>query len=112
MESFDSSPRSFATSWARHDGQSVISLVGEFDRAHVAELTQVIDEVVASSDPEIIVDLSSLPFLDSSGIAVLVAVHNTLEQQGRRLVLRQPQPNPKKALEICGLIDYLNVETA
>jgi anti-sigma B factor antagonist len=60
---------------------------------------------------EVVIDLSSLSFLDSSGIAVLVTGQQKLVAQGRRLVVRGARTHALKVFEIAGLVEFLHVET-
>jgi anti-anti-sigma factor len=58
----------------------------------------------------VILDLSDLSFLDSMGLAALIWTHRELAQQGRRLILRWPQSEPLRVLELTGMLDFLRVE--
>ena len=57
----------------------------------------------------VIVDLSELEFIDSSGIGVLVKAHQTAADQGRRLVLIKGGGQVAQMLELTGLADQLTV---
>ena len=49
------------------------------------------------------VDLSALEFADSSLMLDLAMLAQRLRQAGRKLVLRDPQPNVQRLIEIIGL---------
>jgi anti-sigma B factor antagonist len=62
--------------WNRY-GQDVVvvALAGEMDRANVGSAHRVIEEVTTGDADEIlVVDLSALEFIDSSGIELLVGL--------------------------------------
>jgi anti-anti-sigma factor len=63
-------------SWHRYGHDVVIvALAGELDASNVASARGVLAEVVSPGEEEIVVvDLSMLDFLDSSGIALLVSL--------------------------------------
>ncbi|HYG71929.1 MAG TPA: STAS domain-containing protein [Actinomycetota bacterium] len=49
---------------------------------------------------DVIVDLSRLEFLDSSGIRAILAIGTS----DRRVVLRRPAPRVRKVLDLTGII--------
>jgi anti-sigma B factor antagonist len=56
----------------REPGRTCLALHGELDIANAATLEASLEEALASGD-EVVVDLAKLQFLDSTGIALLVA---------------------------------------
>jgi len=93
-------------------GSLVLALRGELDMATAPELAAALDPLLQQGPDEVIIDLSALSFLDSSGIAVLVTGQQELTTQDRRLAVRGARPHAMKVFEIAGLIDFLGVETA
>ncbi len=55
----------------------------------------------------VIVDLSDLTFLDSSGITALVMARNRMAEEGNELVLARPHPIVRRVLEVTGLGSWL-----
>ena len=51
----------------------------------------------------ITVDLAHLDFIDSTGLAVLVAGLKRLREHGGDMALRSPKPSTRKVFEITGL---------
>ncbi|ARE79505.1 hypothetical protein B6R96_36455 (plasmid) [Streptomyces sp. Sge12] len=51
---------------------------------------------------EIVVDLSDLSFCDSSGLNALIQARQTAAEHGRRIILRDPQPQFRRLLELTG----------
>lgn len=79
-----------------HDG--VFHLVGELDMGTAGALLEA--TVGASDRPgEIVLDLTRLRFMDSSGAKAVF----TLAQQVDGIVLRCPQPNVRRVLEVLGV---------
>jgi anti-sigma B factor antagonist len=90
---------------AVQDGSpTVITLSGELDLATVGILREAFSSVDGS---DLIVDCTGLQFLDSTGIAVFVSARHEREQAGRTLALRNVSGIPRRALEVCGLLDAL-----
>lgn len=89
----------------RPDG---VALVGDID-AHTAP--QVRDALL----PAVIVDdvradFSGVTFIDSSGLRVVLDVHQMLQRDGRRLVLVHPSTPVARVVRLAGLTDILHVE--
>jgi anti-sigma B factor antagonist len=80
----------------------VIALAGETDVTTVAELTEVVDAQLASGAAHLTVDARHLTFADSTSIRVLVLAARTLRERGGELVLRHPQEQLTRMLEIMG----------
>ena len=67
------------------DDVQVVSLHGQLD---LANADRVRDALVAATGPRVVVDLSDLRFLDSSGIAALLSARSQITQSGRAFELR------------------------
>ena len=67
----------------------VVRLGGELDLASVPRLTELLVEVAA---PRVILDLSGLAFIDSSGVAALVRAQQQMDEGGQTLTLTAPEP--------------------
>jgi anti-sigma B factor antagonist len=94
----------FAT-WHRYGRDVlVISLAGELDESNVATVRQAIHEATERADDEIlVVDLSMLEFIDSSGIAVLFALADLGDARLR--IVPSRAPGVERVLRLTGLTD-------
>jgi len=63
----------------------VIELYGEFDLASVGLVARELRECAESDVEKIIVDLSGLDFIDSTGLGTLVQAHRSDRADGNRL---------------------------
>jgi anti-anti-sigma factor len=79
--------------------RTVVIPVGEIDLATRDELRA----CVAECDGDVVVDLSGVSFLDSSGIGVLIGQRNRLIEAGGSMVFRDPQDNVRAVLETLAL---------
>lgn len=79
----------------------IVALHGELDIVSAYELALALVEVAGST---VVVDLSDLTFMDSTGITALVMARKRILADGRgELVLTRPAGIVGKALEIVGL---------
>ena len=75
------------------DGLVHVILRGELDLSTVAKVQDELRRVEAGSPPVVVLDLSKLTFLDSTGLRCLVTADQRARDEGRRLVLvRGPDP--------------------
>ncbi len=65
----------------------VLRLAGDLDYGECASFRMSIDRILKKSPPAAIVDLSSLEYLDSSGLGLLLSLSKEYGAQGGRLVL-------------------------
>jgi anti-sigma B factor antagonist len=82
----------------------VLSLHGECDMASAPALTSAIEALVT---PKVVVDLSGLTFLDSTGLGGLIRAKNCLAQRGTTMTIRGADGEVRKVLEITGTLDAL-----
>jgi anti-sigma B factor antagonist len=75
------------------DGFVHVVLRGELDLSTVAKVQDELRRVEAGSPPIVVLDLSKLTFLDSTGLRCLVTADQRARDEGRRIVLvRGPDP--------------------
>ncbi len=85
---------------------SGLAVVGEID-AHTAPA---LASAIAECDQEtIVVDMSEVEFVDSSGLRVLIEAHQAADEAGRFLKLANPSGPVSRLLEISGVREYLDV---
>ena len=83
----------------------VVTLYGELDAATSDGLA---DALVEASGSTLVVDLSDLTFMDSSGIGALVVARNRVLANGLgQLVITRPTAIVRAALEIVGLSSWI-----
>ena len=85
-------------------------VAGEIDLATAPNLETSLRWFSGTSDREVVVDASRITFLDSSGLAVLVAVALDMALAGKQLVVRDPSPSVCRVLDITGLSSCLCVD--
>jgi anti-sigma B factor antagonist len=92
----------------RDEGQvRVLKLSGELDVASSADLERSVREV--SDYDRLVVDLSDLEFIDSTGLSVLVAAHHQAVAAGHEFCVVQGPPQVQRLLALTGLEQRLTV---
>ena len=96
------------TTW-RRPTVAVVTLEGEHDMASVPQLEQALGNALLTCS-QLVVDLSSVQFIDSSTIQTLVKMKREADDKrcDFRLVLNGDAPNIEHTLEICGVLGALN----
>jgi anti-sigma B factor antagonist len=75
------------------DGLVHVSLVGELDLSTVAKVQDELRRVEDAAPPTVVLDLSKLTFLDSTGLRCIVTADERARDAGRRVVIvRGPDP--------------------
>lgn len=106
------SPDLFSVTAVHANGDITVVVRGDLDLEGASSLTKVLDDLLIGAFTQVIIDLSGLTFADSQGLSVLIRAHKRLSEDGRSLVLRNPNRQMLKLLQITGLMDYLNVEVS
>ena len=84
----------------------LIELGGDIDLANAEALGDSLCAAIDRTRCEIVVDLTEVPFLDSSAMAMMIRVHQTAAKHESRVTWRGVQPCPARALAIAG-VDHL-----
>ena len=75
------------------DGLVHVALRGELDLSSAGKLQDELKRVEAKAPPVLVLDLSKLVFLDSTGLRCLVTADERARTHGRRVVIvRGPDP--------------------
>lgn len=80
---------------------------GELDLATVTALDQALSELVAAGFSCLVLDLSKLRFMDSSGIHLILRYYEALEADDRQFTLIPGPWQVQRVLEITGLAGQL-----
>ena len=83
-----------------HDDDGVVRAVGEIDASTCGQLDEML--LTLDSTVPVRVDLSGVTFMDSSGLRVLIAHHDS-RADDRCLKIVNPSQQVRRLLEITGL---------
>lgn len=104
-------PPLFALDVAADDGLTTVAATGELDLASADAFTDVIAEALATGG--VILDLSALTFMDSSGVRALNIALREASQRKRELRVRAGmQPGVVQILELTGMMALLKIDDA
>ncbi len=84
----------------------VVSVHGEVDLSEAGELRAVLNDACTGPHAVIQLDLGDVHFMGSTGIGVLVEVHQRLAGEGRRLEVLHTSLTIRSAFEIAG-VDFV-----
>jgi anti-sigma B factor antagonist len=89
---------------------SVVALRGELDFDEAPSFGRVLEELRADGERKVVVDLSDLTFIDSSGISVLVGAARASAAEQGMLVVAAPTPHVQRVFDIVNLSELLAIE--
>ena len=82
--------------------QPTVTLSGEIDLASAPAVWEALEAAVEDATC-LVVDLSEVRFIDSTGLSVLVRAHRRLANHGGALVVRSPSEMAGRVLRVTGL---------
>jgi anti-sigma B factor antagonist len=86
-----------------------VALVGELDLSTVAKVQETLRRVEEGAPPTMVVDLSKLTFLDSTGLRCIVTADERARDAGRRLVVVRGPDAVQRVFTITRLEDRLEI---
>ena len=90
---------------------TIVTLGGYIDVSTRRQLQDVLN-AASNGAAHLVVDMSRLGFMDSTGLSVLVEMYKRLAKRGGTLRLAAPQPIVAKVLAISGLDRVLTVHAS
>ena len=81
-----------------------IKLRGEIDHHSAVAVRTAIDEMIRSKRPaELLIDMSAVDFMDSSGLGLIMGRYNTMKEIGGTVAVADPTPATEKIMNLAGL---------
>ena len=100
----------FAVAHHHEDGVVVVDVKGEIDALTVPQLWELLEGLIDGGERKLVIDLSRVAFIDSTGIGVVIRAMNALRDKGGDLILRGPAPMTYQVFETVGLTKVLTIE--
>jgi anti-sigma B factor antagonist len=97
---------------ALDDRTHVICPSGEIDAFSAPQLGTRLLALADEGDADVVVDLSKVTFMDSTGIGVILNALRALTSRGRRLVLVCPTDRILRPFEVTGLVSRLQIASS
>jgi anti-sigma B factor antagonist len=91
------------------DGRRLVSVRGEVDVYSAPTLRKCLHEAMDVEHPDLLVDLSEIAFIDSTGLGVLVAGQNRAGELGGNVSVVCHQERVLKLFRITGLDDVFEI---
>jgi anti-sigma B factor antagonist len=84
-------------------GVPTIYLKGELDSYSAPRVRQLLESMTDLETPKVLIDISSLEYIDSAGLGVLVAALKKAADHSGTIALIGPAPNVARVLTVTGL---------
>ncbi len=96
----------------RRDGVPVVRVRGEVDVATAPALRESLDGAVDGGPGTVVVDLSEVTFIDSTGLGVLIGARKRCVDSGRAFRVVVADPRILKVFQITGLDELFTIHPA
>jgi anti-anti-sigma factor len=93
-------------------GTTTLGLEGELDLASARRMEESLAAIEGEKPARLVVDLTRLAFIDSTGLRLLIQADARAREWGGRLVLRPGDTSVQKVFELTGALDVLSFEDA
>jgi stage II sporulation protein AA (anti-sigma F factor antagonist) len=87
----------------------LLTVSGELDVATQEALIEGLERAEASDAKPILLDLSRVTFIDSTGVRLLVQAHRRLAEIGRRLRVSLGDGLVREVVELAGVMEVIEV---
>jgi len=96
----------------KHDGVVVARVTGEIDMSNASELRSAVIDATPNDALGLVLDLSSVDYIDSAGIHLLYRLGDGLRARGQTLRLVIPPDSPASdSLRLAGVKNHVDVVT-
>lgn len=94
---------------SRADGYELLAVQGELDIATAPRMIAALNEAFADVAHPLVVDLSEVDFMDSTGLALLMNAHRRMKRRGHGFAIVCPGGPISRVFEIADMVDSLHV---
>lgn len=101
---------SVSVSTQRHDDKICVRVCGEVDVSNAPDLRGALVDVLNEGAAVVEVNLADVPYIDSTGIGVLVGAAHRAAEAGAKLVVSEPQRNVARVLALLGVDGELGLD--
>lgn len=105
-----SPPEPLSTSVAHADGIAVVSVAGEIDLSTAAAFEAAIAEALAGEPAALVIELSAVDFMASSGLRILVATKQKVSKSTQVAVVAD-RPATRRPIQLTDLDKVFSVYT-
>ena len=94
----------------RQHQATVVVADGEIDLRHSPEFHKALVELCAEQPKTLVIDLSRVSYMDSSGVGTLVEIYRRTKGYGGELVLVAPSARVRSVFEITKLDQFFKIK--
>lgn len=95
----------------KHEGSAVVTLSGDIDHHGARAMMGQLEDAISTLLPmHLVLDLSGVTFMDSSGIAVLLRALRQMDQLGGSLRVIRIPAQPRRVLDAAGIGRLITLE--
>ena len=91
------------------EGSVRIALEGELDYSSALTLDDELRRADSGDVSVLVLDLSQLRFMDSTGLAIIANAYRRMRRRDRRLVVAHPIGAVRRILQLTGMLERLEV---
>src|SRR4051812_36772931 len=102
-------PQQLEVDISQENSAHVLDVRGELDMGSALGLAAPLTEIANDGEGAVLLDLSGLSFMDSTGMSVLLNARRRLTRQGRGMLVVCPQGPVLRVFELTSLIDTFRV---
>ena len=92
-----------------NDGVELLLVAGELDIATAPRLITALNGAVQEALRSLVVDLSRVDFMDSTGLALLINAHRRLTRRSKGFAVVCPPGPLRRVFEVTDMVDTLHV---
>jgi anti-sigma B factor antagonist len=94
---------------SRVDGYELLTVQGELDIANAPRMLTVLNEAIADMAAPLVVDLTDVAFMDSTGLALLMNARRRAVRLGHGFAIVCPKGPIARVFEIADMVQRLRV---
>jgi anti-sigma B factor antagonist len=91
------------------EGATVVEIFGDVELHSAPALREELRRICELKNPCCVVDMKGVPFIDSTGVGVLVGALKRAREHDGSLTIARPQPRVRRVFEITGLLGALPI---
>ncbi len=88
-----------------------VKIIGDIDHHSAKGVRESMDSLIFEKKPSLVLmDLSSVEFMDSSGLGLILGRYTTCEEIGAEFRITRPAPSVLRILELAGIERLMKIE--
>jgi anti-sigma B factor antagonist len=99
----------FSVTVSTNGDRATVALRGELDLSGVDRAREAVERAEAGDATLLVLDLSELDFIDSTGLEVVLRAARRAHESGRRLIVQRPSRYVRRLLEMTAIDQSLDI---